>query len=292
MTTMPQLGQNALYQALIGRRSVRRYESTPLSEETLDRVRANVSSADPLVAANHFNVLIRDVMTADDLVEALGGYGRLLSPPHFMVPTMMGNAHVLTDLAYRTQQVVIQMTSMGIGSCYIGSLGREPTLRVRFLLKRAARVGAIVIFGPPATALGGRTMNAAMRTVMGSSKRLPVEKVFFEKSFEKPGLPPEEIAPLIEAARHAPSALNVQPWRFLWRKKQLTLFVQKENSKYGKTANQDYRFFDAGLCMANLMLGMRALGIAGKWELLEKDARDVPAYPPELEPVARLQFER
>ncbi len=284
--------QNDLYQALLDRKSVRRYDSQRLPEETLARIRESVAQVTPLVPANRFNVLVRDVMTSEDLVEAMGGYGRLLSPPHFLVPTMVGEAHLLEDLAYRTQQVVTAMTLLGLGACYIGSLGRESTLRVRFLLKREARVGAIVIFGAPAVALADRTMNAALRAAMGSNHRLPVEQVFFDESFDHPTAPPEALAPLIEAARHAPSALNVQPWRFLWHKGQLTLFVQKANPKYGSGEKQAYSFFDGGLCMANLSLAMQALKVPGRWVLVDGNGSDLPSYPEPLAPVARLQLER
>ncbi len=292
MQPTTQLSQDDLYQALLDRKSVRRYDSRRLSEETLTRIRESIAQVTPLVPANRFNVLVRDVATSEDLVEALGGYGRLLSPPHFLVPTIIGETHLLEDLAYRTQQVVMALTLLGLGACYIGSLGRESTLRVRFLLKREARVGAIVIFGSPTVALADRTMNAALRAAMGSNHRLPVEQIFFDASFDRPAAPPETLSPLIEAARHAPSALNVQPWRFLWHKGQLTLFVQKANPKYGSGEKQAYSFFDGGLCMANLSLAMQALKLSGQWVLLDEAEADLPSYPETLLPIARLQLER
>jgi nitroreductase len=126
----------------------------------------------------------------------------------------------------------------------------------------------------------------------GPESRLPVEQIFFDASFDRPAAPPETLAPLIEAARHAPSALNVQPWRFLWHKEQLTLFVQKANPKYGSGEKQAYSFFDGGLCMANLSLAMQALKMSGQWVLLDEAEADLPSYPETLLPIARLQLER
>ncbi|MFP4343629.1 MAG: nitroreductase family protein [Anaerolineales bacterium] len=282
------LERDDLYAALIDRRSVRRYARRPLPETTLDEIRTLARDVDALVPENRFTLLVRDVVTGTDLVEALGAYGRVLSAPHFMVPFIMGEEHLLLDLGYRVQQIVVRMWERGIGSCYIGALGREITLRALFVLRREARIGSIVIFGPPASALGGRTINVVMRSTMGSTKRRPVKEIFFNRSFSKPASPPENLALLIEAARRAPSALNVQPWRFLWWKKQLYLFVQRENPKYGGEEKQGYRDFDAGVCMANLTLALEALGREGSWQLIEGAEADLPKYPETVEPIARL----
>lgn len=281
----------ALYQALISRHSTRRFDTHPLAESTLKRIQDLVPKLEPLVPENRYTVLIRDVTTIEDLVQALGAYGRLLSPPHFMVPYMVGETHVLEDLAYRTQQLVMQMTLLDIGACYIGSLGRETTLRARFILRRDARLGAIVIFGHPATDIGNRTVNTMLRRMAGSVQRLALNEIFYTKSFDKPSMPPEDLARILEAARRAPSALNAQPWRFFWRKGELFLFTLRENPRYGKGPLQEYRHFDAGLCMAAVRLALKALDHPGKWQLLSGTERDLPKYPPTLEPVAKIELD-
>lgn len=279
---------NELYQALISRHSTRRFDTHPLAEGTLKRIQDLAATVEPLVPENRYTVMIRDVTTVEDLVQALGAYGRLLSPPHFMVPYVVGEAHSLEDLGYRTQQLVIQMMLLDLGTCYIGSLGRETTLRARFILRREARLGAVVIFGRPAVDLGNRTVDGVMRRMAGSTHRLPVAELFYTKSFDQPSAPPEAVLPLIEAARRAPSALNAQPWRFFWRKGELFLFTLRENPRYGRGALQDYRFFDAGLCMASVRLALKSQGLQGSWQLLTGEERDLPKHPPTLAPVAKL----
>ncbi len=279
-----------LYQALISRHSTRRFDTHPLAEGTLRRIQDLVATVEPLVPENRYTVMIRDVTTVNDLVQALGAYGRLLSPPHFMVPYMVGEKHLLEDLGYRTQQLVMQMMLLDLGACYIGSLGRETTLRARFILRREARIGAVIIFGHPAHDLGNRTINGVFRRMGGSTQRLPATEIFYNKSFDKPSAPPSNLAALIEVARKSPSALNAQPWRFLWRKGELFLFTLRQNPRYGK-AGQDYRLFDAGLCMASVRLALKALERQGSWQLLTGDERDLPRFPETLTPVARIALE-
>lgn len=283
--------QSDLYQAIFERHSVRRYAQQPLSEETLTKIATWVDEVEALIPENRFAVLIRDVVTGDDLVKALGAYGRVLSPPHFMVPYIMGRNRTLTDLGYRTQQIVIRLAREGIGSCYIGGLARETTLRARFVLRRQARIGVVVLLGQPATALGGRAINAVMRTAMGSTNRDPLDSLFYQKNFRRSTDPPDDLVPLLEAARHAPSALNVQPWRFLWRRPWLYVFVRRENPAYGKGVKQNYKYLDAGVCMANLGVTLGILDLPVAWELLVDGQPDVPRYPRELEPIARLRLD-
>ncbi|TKJ29419.1 MAG: hypothetical protein CEE40_08400, partial [Chloroflexi bacterium B3_Chlor] len=252
--------QTGLYEAILARHSVRRYDRTPLEESALARVREIISRAMPLIPENRFEVILRDVAAGEDLVRDLGGYGRIVTPPHYLTPYMLGQEYVLEDLGYRAEQIAVRLTAMGIGSCYVGALRREAEVRSRFNLPEDARVGAFLIFGRPSTTLGGRAVNRFLRAAAGASRKRPVERLFFQDSFDNPATPPTDIAPLIEAARHAPSAANAQPWRFLQRDGQLYLFVTRDSPRYGRGPQEHYCFYDGGIAMANVTLALEALG--------------------------------
>lgn len=277
-----------LYQAILSRRSVRRYEKKPLDEATLAQVREIISGVRPLVPENGFEVLVRDEVVGEDLVTVLGGYGRFYTPPHSLAPYILGEEHVLEDLGYRTEQIVLRLAALDIGSCYIGVLKREDEIRVRLGLPEGARIAAFLVFGRPATTLGGRTFNTLMRRVLGGHRRLPVERIFFQDTFDNPVAPPAEISPLIEAARVAPSGVNAQPWRFLWREGRLFLFVTKSNPKCTIAGSQEYALHDGGVCMANVALAMEALGMEGQWVMLEGTEPEIPDHPADLRPLATL----
>jgi nitroreductase len=285
------LPRTELYEAILSRRSVRRYDKTPLDEGTLARVRDIIAGVLPLVPENDFEILVRDVRAGEDLVKSLGGYGRMVSPPHYLVPYMLGEEHVLEDLGYRAEQIAVRLTALGIGSCYIGALRREDEVRSRFNLPEGARIGAFLIFGRPSAALGGRAFNRLMRVAAGASRKLPVESLFFQDTFDNPATPQPDIAPLIEAARHAPSAVNAQPWRFLWRASQLYLFVATNIRKYGRGPTEHYCFYDGGIAMANVTLAVEGLGMAGQWELLAGTEPHIPQHPSQLRPLATLTLE-
>ena len=85
---------------------------------------------------------------------------------------------------------------------------------------------------------------------------------------------------------------DAQPWRFLWCDGALYLYVVRSSWRYRLGGSQDYRFYDGGICMANVSLAMRALGIAGRWELVDGIAAGepgcAPECPEELQPLAVL----
>ena len=285
---MVSTGMN-LYEAIMSRTSTRRYDRTPLDPEILQRVQEVIASVQPLVPGNRFGTLQRDA-AGEDLVRRLGAYGHLVTPPHYLLPYMTGERHVQADLGYRAEQICVRLTQMGIGTCFIGALGREDKVRQQLGLPAEAQFVAFIIFGRPATALVGRTVNAAFHSLSGGSGRMPVERLFFLDSVESPGKPPEAIAPLVEAGRWAPSAVNAQPWRLLWRSGTLHLFVTSRNLKY--TAGRlPYHLHDGGICMANVTLAMEALDIDGSWHMYEGE-EDVPAHPDNLQPLGRLILER
>jgi len=302
------LDKETLYQAILERHSVRRYDSAPLDASTLTRIEEIVQQVQPLVPANRMDVLRRDHAIDEDLIIILDVYGRFISPPHALAPYIRGQEHLLVDLGYRVEQMAVRMAGLGVGSCYVGALRREQEVRERLGLPVQARIGAYLVFGQPATSLGGRAFNALISSVSGGSKRLPVTRIFFQGSFDHPASPPAGLAPLIEAARYAPSAVNAQPWRFLWRDGpaltcphdqcqgsqadgRLYLFVKRENRRYGGGANVAYRLYDGGICMANVALAMEALDVPGAWALCEATDPQLPTHPADLAPLAMLTLD-
>lgn len=286
-----------LYQAILARRSVRRFEQKALDVDGRRQVDAAVAAARPLVAGNRFEVLYHDVAPGENLVEALGAYGRMVTPPHYLVPYLLpepgrsSGVLDLTDLGYRVQQIVVRLAQAGIGSCYVGCLPREEAARARFGLPEGARVGAALVYGYPGTGRRDRVIDATVRRAVGATRKLPPERLFYEGGFEQPSAPPADWAPLIEAACAAPSADNAQPWRFLRHKGQLVLYLKQKNWRYGLGGTQVYRWYDGGICMANVTLALEALAIEGQWALVAGQEGAAPACPDELEPLAVLRLD-
>jgi hypothetical protein len=279
-----------LYQAIVSRHSTRRFRDEALSDEILRQIDDIAAHVQPLTKENRFRVMRRDVLSGEDLVAAMGGYGRLISPPHFLMGYIIGERAPLVDLGYRMEQIAVRLAQIGINSCFIGSLGRETDVRVRFHLNREARTGAFLIFGYPAESVTGRTLNAVIRTAARATRKQTAGNVFHDGSFDQPCTPPKELSKIVEAGCQAPSANNTQPCRLLWHDETMYLFVKKENARYGKAVTQDYRYFDAGAYMANITMAMEAQDLLGEWELLKTSNLGIPDHPKTLEALAKLRL--
>lgn len=277
-----------LYDTILARRSVRRFDRQPLDDHTLAQVRQIISAVKPLVPENEFQANLVDVPPGTDLAKSLGGYGRIVNPPHYLVPYLLGQRHSLVDAGFRVEQISVHLAALGIGSCFIGALKREEEVRTLYNLPGGTRIGAFLVLGWPSQALGGRATNRLLRLVSGATEKLPPRDIFFDGSFDNPATPPQPVAPLIEAARHAPSAVNAQPWRFLWLDGKLLLLVTRNNRRYGSGIGKQYCFHDGGIAMANVALAMDALGFEGEWTLLKGTGLHLPEHPANLQPLATL----
>jgi nitroreductase len=278
-----------MYQAIWARRSVRRYDEGPLEPATLARIEAAIGGVRPLVAENAFAVEMRQQDASSDLVGILGAYGRLVSPPHLLVPHGHGARHVLVDLGYRSEQMVLQLTAMGLATCYVGALTHQDAARQAFGLAQEAQVGAAIAFGREAEGWGGRAINTLVRAAAGARGKLDVSEICFGADYEPVAGLPDDVRGLVDAARLAPSAVNAQPWRFVWEGGTLHLFVTRRNRRYGGGAAQAYRYFDGGICMAHVTVARRALGMEGGWTLYGPDEAGAPAHPEGLEPLAWIR---
>ncbi len=280
-----------LYQAILARRSVRRYEKSPLDATLLAQVQEIIAGVKPLVPDNRFEVLTKDTLPGEDLATILGGYSRIVSPPHYLAPYTIGERHTLEDQGYRTEQIAVRLTALGIGTCYVGSLKQEAAVRARFELPEGARIGAFLALGWPSKTLGGQLFNTLVRAGAGAARKLPTRRIFFRDSFDTPAEPAAKIAPLIEAARHSPSAYNAQPWRFLWHDERLHLFTKRKDPRYGTGATAHYRLYDGGICMANVALALEALGLKGDWRMITEGKASLPNHPANLQPMAALELQ-
>ena len=279
-----------LYPYILSRHSIRSYKQKPLEEMDCLVVKEILGSIKPLFSENRFEVILKDRRLEENIPRILGAYGRLIIAPHYLVPYLAGNKMPLVDLGFRVEQIAVHLWAAGIGTCYIGCISRIDKVREILDLSKDSWIGAFLVLGYPANGFGLQTITSVMKRVIGSNGRKPVEEIFFMDSFTQPATPPMEWRDVIEAARFAPSAVNAQPWRLLLSKRNLYLFVLRNNRKYYFSANQDYCFYDGGICMANMELALDSQSIKHQWHLYTEDFESCPPHPDSLFPIARLSL--
>lgn len=285
----------ALYSAVIGRRSVRRYDGRVVPEDTRWQVAEFALRIEPLVAENEFGYSVLPIVgKSEELAAVMGGYGRMVSAPHLILPRIRGEKHVLEDFGFRVQQLVTHLTQLGLGSCYVAALGHEAEALDKFDSPRGERIPAVVVFGYPAASAAGRGFNTILRSAIGADRPLPFSKFTFARAFgTAAGLTPLQEM-LFDALRHAPSAGNSRPWRVVLRGGLAYLAVKLDTPYYriARATRLGYHRLDAGIGVANISLGLRAFDRSADWKLLADDpeVRTKLGLPPNHELIASIPF--
>jgi hypothetical protein len=259
------------YSSIINRSSTRRYEKNPISLEKISKLESIQDLLIPLVPENQFHFQVHDFNGKFSLMGIMGGYGVILNPPHFILPTIIGDRHQLTDLGFRLEQVVLWLQENTIANCYVGALGRENKLIERFNLPERSRIGSLIVFGNPSQTGSGKNTNHFIRKTAGGKNRKALDSIYFTDDFSQPGLPPNWLGPIIEAGRFSPSAVNAQPWRFLYDGKSLYVYITRNNLKYGLGLHEEYCFLDGGIAMANILHAVQTLGFKASWSMTDSN---------------------
>lgn len=134
------------------------------------------------------------------------------------------------------------------------------------------------------------------------------------RAFKEDEIPQATVTRLVEAACHAPSAGNVQPWQFFVvtdpeKKKGLMAaalgqsFVSQapvvivvcaepelSGSKYGRRGSELYCIQDTAAAVQNILLGAHALGLGTCWvgAFEETGVSEILELPANLRPVALI----
>jgi nitroreductase len=204
----------------------------------------------------------------------MGGYGRLLSIPHVLVPAIGDGPDSLVDFGYRVERLVIRLTQLGVGTCWLGALTHRDTVVARFGPAEGTTVAAIVAFGRTAQNMASRAVNSAIRSVVGATRKKPVAEFTWRNRVGSPAALTELEAKVLEALRAAPSTGNAQPWCVVLSDGLLFLGVKTDARYYQLSGNIGYDQVDAGIGMANVSLALEALKLPARWQLLPNDATE------------------
>lgn len=203
-----------LHEFIFKRKSVRKYDDTPLDAETLGKVLAFAEKLKPLSP---------EIKTSFEITDSVKGVFSIKAPHYFMICSET-KCDYLENVGYMWQQMDLYLSSLGLGSCWLGMA--KPTAEISTALP-------LVI-----TLAFGRAKEEPHRDLKGFNRK-----------------PPEEISSgsdsRIEAARLAPSATNSQNWFFEATEGMIHVYRKKLNPAlemiYGKMNR-----IDAGIALCHL----------------------------------------
>lgn len=197
---MCKMEHNFLYEAISKRKSIRKYDPTPLDEEILAKISeylVNVKTLFPDIKTEMRIYKQEEVKTIMPI-----------KAPHYMLFFSEVKEGYLTNAGFMIQQVDLFLSSNGIGSCYLGMA--KPTKEV----KKSTELEYIMMlaFGDPA--------EPVYRANISEFTRNTLPQISSNADNDD----------ILEAARLAPSATNNQPWFFTGNSDIINVYCAKHNA--------------------------------------------------------------
>ena len=202
------------YNDIISRTSIRRYADNAVDFSLLDEIRQLSENSPGLWSENQYQMEITEYDPGSNFCKALGGFGKIFSPPFVCLPYIRGKDHLLEDLGFRNEQVVLYLWSRGIGSCYIGCILRQKRVRELLDLPEDVVFASFIIFGHPHRDQSMHLYRKISQLVVRSKDRLSFDELFINDGWKHLLGKNQKLSRVIEAGRRSPSAQNIQPWRF------------------------------------------------------------------------------
>ena len=255
------------YDKLLSRRSIRTYKPLLIGDDVFNQIEGFFSTAFPIDSDNQFKNKIFVYQSDSIEGKALSRLGRIMNPPYFMAPHIYGDSLPLVDLWFRTQQIVFQLWRLGIGSCYIGCAHKKDRVVKTLELQEKAKMVSFVVFGYPDDTYYRNAYQKITGIFMGNRVRLLFDELFIGNALPDFLVLNQSFVKIIEAGRFAPSATNSQPWRFAVSNGQFIICARHKKIAKIYDLQQGYSLHDTGICMANMSLAAKALGLTINWKL-------------------------
>lgn len=271
-----------MIQTLIRQRySCRTYLPEPVPPAQRERLaeRCSACTAGPLGNRLRF-VLLAATEEERQALRGLGTYGFIRNPTGFIVGAVTRGAYDLEDFGFGLEQLVLEATALGLGTCWLGGSFTRSSFAARLALRDDEVMPAVVATGLPAEQRFW--LDRMVRAAARGDQRLPWERLFFEGDFGHP-LTPQAAGPYadaLEMVRLAPSASNKQPWRIVRVGEVWHVYLQRTPNYPPRGATllveRDLQRVDIGIAMAHFALTLEESGQRGRWLVADPGLESLP----------------
>lgn len=227
-----------LYNSIFTRKSIRKYSKAPLSNETLEKINEKIKELKALDDTIRYEIVIQNADQVTAMIKA----------PQYLCLYSERKGIYLMNTGYLLQQMDLTLSSMGIGTCWVGIAKTHEEKRngLSFVI--------LLAFGDPVEPVHRKSISEFTRKNLSEFTDL--------KNHEE----------LLTPVRLAPSATNSQPWRFSAEGESVIVSREKLNiikEQFLGKQNQ----IDIGIALCHLQLSAEHMG---KTVTFDFDERPVP----------------
>ncbi len=261
-----------MQEAIKKRRSVRTYLEKKVEAEKMERVKEilSVNTSGPF--GNEVRYVLLDLEELEEKeIKRLGTYGIIKGTRLFLAGAIKDGRWAMEDFGYCMEKVILELTSLGLGTCWIAGTFRRNNFAEKVGLAEGEVLPAITPFG---YARDNRSLiERLLRFLAGSRNRKAWKEMFFDGDLQTALTPKTagDYSPALEAVRLGPSASNKQPWIII-RGKGLNVFhffLKSSGGYVTKLGNIKIQHIDMGIAICHFDLVAREVGKKGTWVLDE-----------------------
>lgn len=223
------MDKKTLYETIFKRRSIRKFDLTPLDENTLNNISNHLQTLEPM----HDDINIEFKILSPDVVKRR----MMRKAPHYLAVFSEVKDGYLSNVGFMLQQMDLFLSAKGLATCWQGI----PTLKKEGLESSNLEYVILMPFG--------KTSEQLHRTNISQFKRKPLKEITDITGADD----------LLEAARLAPSAGNGQPWFFTGDKNLIHAYSIEPGFVKGLLTKK-YPPIDTGISIYHLKIAAEYLG--------------------------------
>jgi hypothetical protein len=175
----------------------------------------------------------------------------------------MKGDHYLVQFGYMFEKLILYLTSLGLGTCWMGGTFSRSQFARAMHLEKGELLPAITPVGFSSWARG--PLDVIFKTITGHL-RFPWNRIFFHTDLQHPlsEASAGAYALPLEMVRIAPSAANRQPWRVV-KDGGRYHFLCAHSSMYRGKYGFDMQKIDLGIAMCHFGETAQELKLSGNW---------------------------
>ena len=230
---------------IVRRVSVRDYSGELLSQDIIDSIKKHIGALKPIDDG------IRVKISLLPREEFVARFSERLAheAPYYFVLSSEDKPGFQINAGFIMEQLVIYLTALDLGTCYLGSVKPQ---------KDSDSLKHVICLA------FGRPKNPMFRISAEQFKRKASESLYSGEITEI------SMMRLIEAARLAPSAINLQPCRYVVEGN--TIHVYRKKPFLGIKMLDGIQRVDTGIALSHILMQAREEGMHGKFLKMKRSA--------------------
>ena len=228
------------------RRSVRKYDMTPLDNNTMNEIDGLLKNLPALYPTIPFKAeILREGAKISNLFSGIVNNYTKVVAPHYIVITGKTTDGYLENIGFALEEAVLTLTSMEIGTCWIGGFNKKADFENIITFEEGFVPVIIIAFGKPLDILEVTT------PIAKEYKRKDLLEIFI-------GDLNDELKSIGDGVLRAPSGINGQPWRFFVNSNSIDVYTIKRS--FILKSLEPMNRIDAGIALRHMVICANYLG--------------------------------